>query len=179
MNEAMNVKTVSYNSNSLRGVIIDALDRELGGYYDKKVMETYFPNFNPSTCESSLDLLTTLTEMGAEAVEEGKLPLFRLLSRNYDIVLKELPFDEGLSLTDIELLFEAIRREKGVPIEISAQTHECSAMGFVTPVFADKLCIESTNKAFRTYIAGILDDMNNESASCEYEYQGFKIWLSR
>ena len=82
MKEPMIVKSVTYNSESLLGIIIDALDRELGGYYENSVMETYFPDFDDSNCETSLDVLIMLAEMGAKAVEEGRLTLNELLSRN-------------------------------------------------------------------------------------------------
>ena len=72
MNEKM-------NSGELYDVIIDALDRKMGGVYGSDVMEKYFPDFDFEDYTNSLDCLVALTELGVKAVEEGRLTLDELL----------------------------------------------------------------------------------------------------
>lgn len=78
--EAYSSLTEEYEFSELQTVIVDALDRFMGGYYSEEIMEELFPDFNPESCETSTMLMLTLAEMGANAVKEGKITLERLLS---------------------------------------------------------------------------------------------------
>lgn len=99
--------------------------------------------------------------------------------KNYDIAMIEKPFEDGLTRTDIQVLLDWINGEEVYPIEICAEDHECSAMGFITADAADQLDFDYEMSGLEAFVANILDDMNNESEDCSYEFKGLKIWLSR
>ena len=97
----------------------------------------------------------------------------------YGIVLKEKEFFNGLNRNDVIDLFDMLNNIEAYPIELEAIEHECSAMGFITPEASDKLNYDYESSGLHDFIAAILDDMNNESDNCEYEFKGIRIWLSR
>lgn len=97
----------------------------------------------------------------------------------YALVLKEVPFTKGLRRNDVIDLFDMLNNIEAYPIELEARTHECSAMGFITPEAAELLDYDYESSGLHDFVALILDDVNNESADCNYEFKGIKIWLSR
>lgn len=97
--------------------------------------------------------------------------------KEYDIVLKEKPFFSGLSRPEIMDMFDMLNDVEAYPIELPAKEHESSAMGFISTEAADLLDYDYTE--LRDYIASILDDMENESETCEYNLRDITIWLSR
>lgn len=97
----------------------------------------------------------------------------------YGIVLREKEFTNGLTRNDVIDLFDMLNNTEAYPIELEARYHECSAMGFVTPEVAELFDYDYEESGLHDFIANILDDMENESDDCEYEFKGIKIWLSR
>lgn len=103
----------------------------------------------------------------------------RKTSMEYGLVLKEKEFVSGLTKVEVMDLFDMLSNVEAFPIELEAKTHECSAMGFITPEAAELLDYDYENSGLHDFIAMILDDMENETDTCEYEFRGVKIWLSR
>ena len=97
----------------------------------------------------------------------------------YGIALREKECVDGLTRNDIIDLFDMLDNVEAFPIELLAREHECGAMGFITPEAADLLDYDYESSGLRDFIADILDDMNNETEGCRYEFKGIKIWLSR
>lgn len=97
----------------------------------------------------------------------------------YGIVLREKEFTKGLTKNDVIDLFDMLYNVEAYPIELEAREHECSAMGFITPEVAELFDYDYEESGLHDFIANILDDMENESDNCEYEFNGVKIWLSR
>ena len=97
----------------------------------------------------------------------------------YGIVLKEKPLMEGLRKDDVLNLIELLDNEEGYPIEIWAKYVESSAMGFISPAAAELLDYEYIDSGLSDFIACILDNMELESSTNEYEFKEIKIWLSR
>ena len=95
----------------------------------------------------------------------------------YDVVLCEKPFDEGLTLEEIQTMYPMLNNKEAYPIEIEAREHGSSAMGFITPEAADTLDYSYTE--LMEYIASILDDMNKENSDCCYTFNNLAIYLSR
>jgi hypothetical protein len=93
------------------------------------------------------------------------------------VALKEKPGADGLVKSEIMDLFNMLTSTEAFPIELEALDHECSAMGFIDPAYAEMLDYDYERSGFHDFIASILDDMDNESENGEYEYQynGFKI----
>ena len=96
----------------------------------------------------------------------------------YDIVLLERPFGTGITKDETISLFERLCEDEAYPVEICAKQHESSAMGFIGAQAADKIEYDYSEEVY-DFVASILDDMENESETCEYECNGLNIWLSR
>ena len=99
------------------------------------------------------------------------------MTTKYDVVLIEKPEIEGLTKTNVMDLYNLLDSEDAYPIEIMANEHESSAMGFISTDAAEYLDYDYDN--LMDYIAGILDDMNKENADCTYTFDNIRIWLSR
>jgi len=97
----------------------------------------------------------------------------------YGITLREKHGEDGLTRNDVIDLFDILNNGEAYPIEVEAKEHECVAMGFITPEAAELFDYDYEESGLNDFIANILDDMNNESDDCCYEFQGVKIWLSR
>lgn len=97
----------------------------------------------------------------------------------YGLVLKEKACTDGLERNEVVDLFDMLDENTAYPIEISAYTQESAAMGFITSSAAERVDYDYETSGLRNYIAAILDDMERESNSCEYEFKGIKIWMSR
>ena len=97
----------------------------------------------------------------------------------YGIALREKEGMSGLTKSDVMDLFDMLDSIEAYPVELEAKEHECSAMGFITSEAADLLNYDFETSGFHDFISGILDDMANESETCEYMFRGIKIWLSR
>ena len=95
----------------------------------------------------------------------------------YGLVLREKYGTDGITKTDVMDMFDMLDGTEAYPIELSAYAQESSAMGFITAGAAE--LIEYEYSGLHNYIAHILDDMRRENDSCEYEFKGIKIWLSR
>lgn len=96
----------------------------------------------------------------------------------FGIALKEKEIMSGLTRNDIIELFDMLNNVEAYPIELEAREHECSAMGFITPEVAELFNYDYEESGLHDFIANILDDMENESDDCDYEFKGIKIWLS-
>ena len=97
----------------------------------------------------------------------------------YGLVLREKYGIEGISRNDVIDLFDMLDGTEAYPIELYSNEQEGYAMGFITPKAADLVDYDYENSGLREYIASILDDMEQESKTCEYEFKGIKIWMSR
>lgn len=97
----------------------------------------------------------------------------------YGLVLKEKYGTDGLERNEIIDLFDMLDENVAYPIELSAYAQESSAMGFITPKAAELIEYDYEYSGLHNFIALILDDMCRENETCEYEFKGIKIWLSR
>lgn len=97
----------------------------------------------------------------------------------YGIALREVEGERGLTRSDVLDLFDMLGGEEVFPLELEAREHECSAMGFISAEAAYALDYDYEYSGLHDFIAGVLDDMRNESEDCTYEFKGVKIWLSR
>lgn len=99
----------------------------------------------------------------------------------YGMVVKEKEFFTGLTMQNIQELYGKLDGTEAYPVEIEAKNHECSAMGFITPATAESLDYAYVYKdsGLCLFIADVLDDMEKESDTHEYMYEGVSIWLSR
>ena len=86
---------------------------------------------------------------------------------------------DGITKTDVMDMFDMLDSTEAYPIELSAYAQESSAMGFITTKAAELIEYDYEYSGLHNYIACILDDMRRENDSCEYEFKGIKIWLSR
>lgn len=97
----------------------------------------------------------------------------------YGIVLKEKEFIRGLERNDVINLFDKLNESEAFPIELEAKTHERSAMGFITLTAAETFDYDYKTSGLQDFISTILDNMNNETEDCEYEFRDVKIYLGR
>ena len=97
----------------------------------------------------------------------------------FDIVLKEKEAEYGLTRSEALDMFDMLNENEAFPLEILAKEHECLAMGWITPKAADKIYFDYEASGLNTFVANILDDMENESDDCQYSFKGLSIWLSR
>lgn len=97
----------------------------------------------------------------------------------YGIVLKEKTFVSGLTRNEVIVLFDSLDNTEAYPLELEARNSESTAMGFITSESAEVLDYDYETSGLRDFIATILDNMDNESPDCVYEFKGIRIWLSR
>lgn len=97
----------------------------------------------------------------------------------YEIILKEKQRTDGLKPQEIMEMMPLLGDAEVYPIEIEAKTQESVAMGFISQKAADILDFDYDNSGLKDFIALILDDVNNESDNCEYEFRGIRIWMGR
>lgn len=97
----------------------------------------------------------------------------------YGLVLREKYGIECISRNDVIELFDMLDDAETFPIELPAYAQESSAMGFITTKAAELIDYDYKNSGLQDYIAFILDDMDSESDTCEYEFKSIKIWMSR
>lgn len=95
----------------------------------------------------------------------------------FKLILHEKPVNEGLTRSEAIDMIDMLSDNEFLLIEIEAKQHESAAMGFISMEFADKLNYDY--EGLTAFVANILDDMNNESDDCIYEFEGEKIWLTR
>ena len=102
---------------------------------------------------------------------------------NYDVVLKEKPDTDGLEKAEIIVMLGLMSDfEQVVPVEYSNINGTSTAMGFFSVKAADKLDFrisDSEGSPFACFIGNILGDMNLESPTGEYEFEGLKIFMTR
>ena len=95
----------------------------------------------------------------------------------FDIVLIKKEGTDGLTRNEIIDLFDMSSNLEVYPIEIEGWNSV--TMGFITPESAELLDYDYKESGLNDFIADILDDINNETEDCCYEFKGIKIWLSR
>ncbi len=97
----------------------------------------------------------------------------------YNIVLKEKPFDEGLTKEEVVDLFDMLSGPEAIPVEIQGESS--SAMGIINLTDAEYMSYDYT--ALEELVKSILNDMDCESETCKYEvpnaYGVSTMYLSR
>lgn len=98
-----------------------------------------------------------------------------------DIVLKDTPIEYGLDRESIVELYDKLGDSsiEVYPIEIPAQYHECSAMGFIIVDAADQLDYDYETSGLNKFIAEILDDVDRENPDHIYQFGKLNICLGR
>ena len=98
-----------------------------------------------------------------------------------DIVLKDTPIEYGLDRESIVELYDKLGDSsiEVYPIEIQAQYHECSAMGFITVDAADQIDYDYETSGLNKFIAEILDDVDRENPDHIYQFGKLNICLGR
>lgn len=98
----------------------------------------------------------------------------------FGLALIEKEGNDGLTKSEAMDLFDMLNNVEAYPIEIFAQEHERTAMGFISASAAVFLNYEYyENSELHDFVAAILDDMNLESEGGIYEFRGVQIWLGR
>ena len=95
----------------------------------------------------------------------------------YDVALIEKQGTCGINKREMTSLFDLIDGEEAYPLEFAAREHESVAIGLIAPDAAEKMDYDYT--ILEAKIADILDDMELENESCEYEFCRLRIWLGR
>lgn len=91
--------------------------------------------------------------------------------------LIEKPGECGLDAVDIARMMQELGETEVYPVDFPAAQHECSAIGFISTEFAEALGYGYQELA--RYIAGILDDMDQETEDGCYLFHGFTVILAR
>jgi len=103
-----------------------------------------------------------------------------LKSAGFVLVLHEKPVDSGLTRSEAIDLIDMLNCDKFYPIQIEATLVESIAMGSVSREWFDSLDLGAgEDNQLDEFVGNIMNDMNNESEDCTYEFKGRKIWLSR
>lgn len=98
----------------------------------------------------------------------------------FALVLYERYGETGLGRQEVIELLDKLDEDIEVfPIEITANEHESSAMGFITARFASTLNYDYDDSGLTKFVAEILDDMEKESPNGEYIFKGHRILLTR
>lgn len=97
----------------------------------------------------------------------------------FDIVLVEKPGEIGLTIEEVEAIYNKLKEKEAYPIEIFAKEQESSAMGFITRNAADALDFNYEDSGLNAFIAEILDDMRNEKLTNTYRFSNLNIKLTR
>ena len=97
----------------------------------------------------------------------------------FGIALKEKECSNGLTRSEVMDLFDMLDSTEAYPLEIASEFQGSVAMGFITVEASESLYYDYRQSGLLDFITGILDDMNEENESCQYEFKGIKIWLSR
>lgn len=95
----------------------------------------------------------------------------------YEVVLIEKPEICGINKHEMMSLFDMLVSEDAYPLEFEAREHESAAMGLISPKAAERLNYDYA--MLEGMIADVLDDMELENESCEYDFCGLRIWLGR
>ena len=99
---------------------------------------------------------------------------------NFDAILIEKPGEMGLTLPEIEAIFDKLSEKEVYPVEIENSAGESSAMGFITTSAAEKIdFIYDNSSAFGHHVAHILSDMTNETPDGTYTIQGLNVLITR
>lgn len=99
----------------------------------------------------------------------------------YDVWLKEVPLDDGLSIEDIH---QAPLETKAKPLlPINIEGNNSFAIGFITLSAMDQLVNMDKDCEMENFIKNILNDMDLETENGEYCFKagenGFLIRLKR
>lgn len=97
----------------------------------------------------------------------------------FDIVLVEKPGEIGLTIEEVEAIYNKLKEKEAYPIEIFAKEQESSAMGFITRNAADALDFNYEDSGLNAFIAEILDDMRNKKLTNTYKFSNLNIKLTR
>ena len=84
--------------------------------------------------------------------------------KTYNIVLKQKPLDEGLSIEDITEMLKKVSCVEVFPIEVQAQNSV--AMGFISVTSAELIDYDYTK--LEEFVQQILDDKELEHENNEY-----------
>ena len=98
-----------------------------------------------------------------------------MAKKTYDIVLLERPLDTGLSKTEISAIFDLLPNDTAIPLEFQAEYS--TAMGAIDTETAEAL--DYNYDALSEFIVTILNDMDNENSTNEYDFEGRSIYLTR
>ena len=99
--------------------------------------------------------------------------------QKFDIVLIEREGECGLQKSEIIALLEKVNGEEMYPIEILSDNVESCAMGFITREAANELDFDYIESGLNKFVTNILDDMENETETGEYQFNGLAILLTR
>lgn len=97
----------------------------------------------------------------------------------FDIVLKEVPVNEGLTREDMMFIMEHLNEEEFFLLELEAKKVESSAMGLIGAKAAEVLDYDYEGSGLHDYIALILDDVENETPHGEYSFCQLSILIYR
>lgn len=98
----------------------------------------------------------------------------------FGLALIEKKRNDGLTKSEAMDLFDMLNDAEAYPIEIFAQAHESTAMGFISASAADSLNYEYyEGSELCNFVAAILDDGNLESEGGICRFRGVQIWLGR
>lgn len=99
--------------------------------------------------------------------------------QKYDVVLLEKEGEAGITMEEAVALFLRVNGKEAYPIEILSHVVESCAMGFITKEAANKLDFDYIESGFMNFITNIMDDMNNETETGEYQFGDIKVLLTR
>ena len=97
----------------------------------------------------------------------------------YDVAIVEKPGVSGLTKDEILDLLEAMGSKEVYPVEFFAKEHESSAMGFVDASSMNVVDYDYDGSGLSSFVADILDDMENETPNGEYSFNGLSIRITR
>ena len=155
------------------GTIFNVIDGHWTGYVTTEN--------NQKVCYSGVDIDHPTAVFSRKfIVNPGTKNYIKLISvpEKYDIALYEIPICDGLTREQIHTLMDKLKNDTMYPIEIEGGCMS-TAMGFILNKAAENLDYDYVLSGLNDFIANILDDMNDETETCEYEFKGLKIWMSR
>lgn len=101
------------------------------------------------------------------------------MNKEYNIVLKEKPLDEGLNKSEMMSLYDLLSGVNAIPIEI--QGEHSAAMGLINLTDAEFMNYDYSE--LEKVVKEVLNDMNQEKDSCVYDVKnncGYStLYLSR
>lgn len=121
--------------------------------------------------ESDLEINTIVTD--------GEVIRFPKEDKGFDVVLLEVPGNQGLTLSDMAELMSRLKGEEGLPVEFGDINGNSFALGFIRTESLEKIGYDySYESELGQFIASILDDIDKATDDGTYEFSGLKIWLN-